>query len=372
MVEPFQTMGGEERVVLSLIRHLDESLFDIELICNSDGPLIEDLKKLDIPLHFVNIYGKWNWNAVLKIYRIVKRGSFNLVHGHNSFAGLFTRIAVRLQGRTPIIWTDHLLPHQHHRWTMKSRFLSSLYTIPFFLLERLTDRMVFVSHSAMKMRRSIKPPPLKDTVVIHNGISIEYVDFAKRRDEFRREIGASPDTFVLGNVTRLKWQKGVDCFLKAMKILIPRCSNIMGVIVGEGPDEKEFRRMAKDLDLGDRLKFTGSVHDITKVVPGFDAAVLPSLFEGLSITLLEYMAGGLPIIASDIPNNREVVGDNEAGMLFKVGDEQALAETILRLYEQPEMRQKLASEAKKRYRERFTVEAMVNKYSQLYVELAGS
>ena len=372
MVEPFQTMGGEEQVVLSLIRHLDHSLFDIELICNSEGPLVEDLKRLGIPLHFVDIYGKWNWNAVPKIYRIMKRGSFHLIHGHNSFAGLFTRIAVRLHGRTPIVWTDHLLPHQHHRWTMKSRFLSSLYTIPFSFLERLTDQIVFVSQSALEMRRNINPAPRISTIVIRNGVSIDYNEFQKRRVEFRREIGASPDTFLLGNVTRLKWQKGVDCFLKAMKILFPQFENMMGVVVGEGPDEREFHRMAEDLGLGDKLKFIGPVQDITGVVPGFDIAVLPSLFEGLSITLLEYMAGGLPIIASDIPNNREVIGDNEAGMLFKVGDETALAEAIVSLYKQPEIRQKLASEAKIRYLERFTVDTMVSRYSQLYLELADS
>lgn len=372
MVEPFLTVGGEERIVYNLITHLDRNRFEIELLCNGDGPLHPKLKELGIPLHHVDMFGKWDWGALPKIYRIVQEGRFDLIHGHNSYAGLFTRLAVRLQGKTPIVWTDHLLPTQHHSWTMTSPILGSLYTVPFYLLDLITDRIVFVSRSEMEMRMKIKPARRTNMIFIHNGASIKFNDYQSRREEFRKKIGASPDTFVVGNVTRLKWQKGVDCFLRAMKVLLPPNPDMMGIIVGEGPDEEEYRRLADELNLGRRCLFVEATDDITGVMPGFDVAVLPSRFEGLSMTLLEYMAAGLPIIASDNPMNSEVIRDAKEGIFFPVDDHQSLAERIEHLRRNPKTAAHYGKQAKLRFEKDFTARVMAKKYGDLYLELVRS
>ena len=369
MVEPFLTVGGEERIVLNLLKHLSGDSYDIELVCSPGGPLLPQLRKLNMPLHFIDMQSKWDWHSIGKLITVLHNGHFDLVHGHSSFAGLFVRIANLLSRRIPIVWTDHLLPFQHHPWTLSNKVLGRLYTLPFYLLESISDRIVYVSETAMSERMKYKPFIESKMTLIRNGIDIHFDHPAENRTAFKSRFNIPQKNFTIGLVTVLKWQKGVDIFLYAMHRLIIKYRNITGVIVGSGPDEKDFKQLSDHLGLQDHIVFTGLQNDITKVLPAFDAVVLASRFEGLSITLLEYLAAGLPIIASDISNNREVLGDHECGLLFKSEDHLNLAEKIIDYIENMELRDNLCAKAKQRYEMSYTVDKMTASYEQLYQEV---
>ena len=371
MVEPFISVGGEEKIVLNLLNNLDRSSFEIEVLCNPDGPLLPEVKKLDLPLHFVSMQSKSNWQTIPRIRQIIAEGHYDLINGHNSFAGLFTRTANLFAGRTRIIWTDHLLPHQHHDSTMKSKLRGNLYTLPFCLLDCVTDRIVYVSESAIKNRREYPHVSKEKMICIPNGIELKIPEPSKNRNDFRRKLGIGEDIFLIGMVTLLKRQKGVDILLKACAEIKSKHHQIKCVVVGDGPDSEEIKKLAVNCDLGNEVIFTGQIENIAEILPAFDVAALPSRFEGLSVTLLEYMAAGLPIIASDIPNNREVLDDGKAGILFPAEDHKALADAVLNLREDSVFRREAAQNARLRYERNYSVQIMVSRYERLFHQRAG-
>lgn len=371
MVEPFISVGGEEKIVLNLLKNLDRSSFEIEVLCNSDGPLLPEVKKLDLPLHFVSMRSKSDWQTIPRIRRIIAEGNYDLINGHNSFAGLFTRVANLLAGRTRIIWTDHLLPHQHHDSTLKSKLRGKIYTLPFCLLDCMADRIVYVSESAIKNRREYPHVSSGKMICIPNGIGLEIPEPSKNRNDFRRKLGIGEDTLLIGMVTLLKRQKGVDILLKACSEIKSQYHQIKCVVVGDGPDAEEIKKLADTCNLGNEVIFTGQIENIAKILPAFDIAALPSRFEGLSVTLLEYMAAGLPIIASDIPNNREVLDDGKAGVLFPAENYNALADAVLNLSKDSVFRREIAETARRRYERNYSVQIMVSRYERLYRQLVN-
>jgi len=366
IVEPFLTVGGEEKIVFNLLRHLDTKEFSPEIICSPEGAMLPELQRLGFPLHYVKIKSKRDWPAFFQILNIIRKGSFHIIHGHSSFAGLFTRIANLFTGRKSIIWTEHLLPHQHHKLTANSRFWGRLYTIPFFLLELITDKIVYVSETMQKERMAYKPFDNKKMIVISNGISFDFSDYKEQRKAFRRKIGASETTCVIGIVTVLKQQKGVDIFLQSMKILTEQDCNFLGVVIGKGPDEAEIRHLHGELGLEGRVIFTGEEKDVGQALAGMDIVVLPSRFEGMSVTLLEYLAAGLPIIASDIASNREVLGEEDCGLIFPSEDYQALAASIESLLTSPQRCETLSKNARQRFEKRYSAVRMARDYQSLY------
>jgi len=371
IIEPFLTVGGEEKIVLNLLKHLDTQEFAAEILCCSGGPLLPEVEKLGFPLHFVRIKSKWDWSAYTEIRQVITKGSFDVVHGHSSFAGLFARCANLLAGKLPIVWTEHLLPHQHHQLTMASPFWGRLYTIPFYLLELVTDKMIYVSATMMKERMAYKLFDLNKMIVIPNGISIDFPDYVHYRNTFRKNLGVKDNLQVIGIITVLKKQKGVDIFLHSLKVLRDKTDNFLGVVIGKGPDEIEIKKLCRDLGLEKQVVFTGEETDVRRALAGMDIAVLPSRFEGMSVTLLEYMAAGLPIVASDIDNNVEVLGEDSCGLIFPSEDYGTLADKLQYLLNSPEKRQGLGKNAKKRYEDCYSAVIMTEKYQQLYRSLVS-
>ena len=372
MVEPFISVGGEEKIVLNLLKNLDRSSFELEILCNPDGPLLPEVEKLNLPLHFVAMRSKSDWQTIPKIVKIISAGNFDLINGHNSFAGLFTRIANLFAGRTKIIWTDHLLPHQHHESTMKSKFRGGIYTLPFCLLDAVTDQVVYVSESSIRNRRNYPHVSKKKMVCIPNGIELKIPEPQKFRDDFRRQLKIGDDTFLIGMVTLLKRQKGVDILLKAFAEIKHKHDKVKCVVVGDGPDSGEIKDLAASFNFGNDLIFTGQIENVAEILPAFDLAVLPSRFEGLSVTLLEYMAAGLPLIASDIPNNREVLEDGKSGILFPPEDHGALADAALNLIDAPPACREFAETARRRYEQHYSVRSMVSQYENLFRQLLNA
>ncbi|MBC8204430.1 glycosyltransferase [bacterium] len=371
MVEPFRTLGGEERVVWDLLRLLDRRLFEIEIACNYGGPFQNRLESLGLPLNYFRMRGKESWGAFFSLMRIIKRGDYDLIHCHGSFAGLFTRLAAFLCGRIPVIYTMHTIPNQHREWTQRRPWLGWGYVLVFHLLDQITAKVAAVSYAQLERRLKQRPVSPGKLQVIHAGRNIDENFNPEERNRFRDKYNIPADCFLIGIVSLLKPLKGIETFLTALKKLIERDDTIYGVIVGGGEKQADFINLAQRLSLRHRLIFTGEIEDAVKILPAFDAAVQPSLYEGLSITLLEYMAAGLPITASDIPSNREALTEGEEGLFFPAGDTEALTDAIAQLHREPELRKRLGEAAARRYKRDFTSDIMVEKYAGLYLELLG-
>jgi glycosyltransferase involved in cell wall biosynthesis len=232
-----------------------------------------------------------------------------------------------------------------------------------------TTRLVGNSNSVANFYRDQKFPD-ELIRVVPNGIQLP-AEAGKistsERDQLRAELcGLPPNAKVVGFIGRLARQKRIMDVLWSMVLLKDVDPNFYLVLVGEGPERDVLERFARELDVESHIKFLGHRHDTTKLLPLFDVFCLASDFEGMSNSVMEAMAAGLPVIASDIAPNRELVFDGVTGYLFPVGDRAACARAILFLFEQPERAERMGTAGRQRMATEFSVQQMVNGYAQIY------
>jgi glycosyltransferase involved in cell wall biosynthesis len=208
--------------------------------------------------------------------------------------------------------------------------------------------------------------------VLPNGVDTSR--FARRsgaREEFRGRLGLSPESVVLGSVGRMVPIKDHKTLLQAAEPLIGRGLPVQLLLVGSGPElskHQEFVRASPILS--GRTRFVGSTAEVPSLLSAMDVFVLPSLSEGMSNTILEAMASSLPVVATNVGGNPELVEDERSGLLFQPGDVTGLKDRLERLVRDPGARQELGESARKRAVHHFSLERMILRYRDLYLELA--
>jgi len=240
--------------------------------------------------------------------------------------------------------TEHLfvdIPYHHSRW-----------------IERLVapgiHRYIAVSDHVAKQLRTVLPFMSHKLDVVHNGIPT--VKFLRTEKKPTRERP------VVLTVARLSHQKGIRYLLDAAA-QIPHAEFW---IAGDGPDRNALLSHAAQLQIADRVKFLGHVTDIAATLWQADLFVLPSLFEGLPVSVLEAMAAGVPVIATDVGGTREEIRSGETGVLVPPSDAEALAAAICLLLNDPALAQRLAESAQQSVRQEFSVETMVRQTTEIY------
>jgi glycosyltransferase involved in cell wall biosynthesis len=188
---------------------------------------------------------------------------------------------------------------------------------------------------------------------------------------FRQELGISEEEFCVGCVGRLNRIKDYPTLLRAAESLSVLHGAWRLLIAGGGEERSNLEELVRSTPaLEGRVHFLGATGRITEFLNAIDVYALPSICEGISNSLLEAMASGLPAIVSDTGGNPEVVVDRESGLLFPVGDSRRLAEHLVELYRGPELRQRFGHQAIRRVKEEFALDSMVRKYEEMYQGLA--
>jgi len=179
------------------------------------------------------------------------------------------------------------------------------------------------------------------------------------------------DGFVVGALGRIVAIKDYPTLLHAAEELLTRGIDVHVLIVGSGPELAALRELVRaSRQLSDRVVFTGVCDDIPGLLNTMDVFVLPSISEGMSNTLLEAMASGLPVVATDVGGNPEIVENERSGLLFRPGDVKALADRLARLAGDEMLRSELGNAARHRANETFSLGRMTENYTQLYLGLA--
>jgi glycosyltransferase involved in cell wall biosynthesis len=176
---------------------------------------------------------------------------------------------------------------------------------------------------------------------------------------------------VIGAVSRLAWKKGVSHLLDAVPSLLEAVPEVTVLLVGDGPLRGDLEAQAARLGVAGRVLFLGPRRDASTLLPAFDVLVLPSVVEGMSNTLLEAMAARLPVVATDVGGNPEVVVDGETGFLVPPGDPGRLAAATLKLLQAPEMARDMGAAGRRRVEAHYRADAMVRRIEGLYDGLLG-
>jgi sugar transferase (PEP-CTERM/EpsH1 system associated) len=212
----------------------------------------------------------------------------------------------------------------------------------------------------------------KQIRVIPNGVDTRlYAPDEYRRQQARERFGFAPEHFVLGSVGRLVPIKGHDTMLRAGEVLLERNKNVRLLIVGAGPELERLRSYVESSPLlKNRVVFAGAISDVAECYHAMDVFVLPSICEGMSNTLLEGMASGLPCVATNVGGNPELVSHGQEGFLFSPGDVSQLAGFVQQIDNDGILRARLAAAARQRAVSCFSLERMMAAYTNLYCELA--
>ncbi|HHN65914.1 MAG TPA: glycosyltransferase [Nitrospirae bacterium] len=350
--------GGVENMLYKVVTRYDRERFNPVVCCiKSGGAVAESLKAEGIGVIMMNrMRGHgFDWRAVLEIQRMLKQVSVDVLRTHQYHANLYGRIAGRLAGVPVIIPSFHNLyrspdkPKMHRR--LINRFLASW-----------SDRLVAVSDAVADDIVRYDGIRRERIRVIHNGIVIEDFRPSIKKAKAREVFGLPEKRWIVGSVGRLTPQKGHEFMIKAVKGL----KEVALAIAGDGPLRRRLKEVAHKEGVECYLLGTLDQKKIPLFLKALDIFCFPSLWEGMPSALLEAMASGLPVIATRISSNMEIVGN--AGILVDTGAPEEIRDSIERLMGSEEMRKNYAEQASKKA-ERFSIENTVREYENLYLEV---
>lgn len=299
--------------------------------------------------------------AILKLASVYRQGQFDIVWTHTSKGGFVGRAASRLAPVPTVIHTVHGFAFHERTGPVPTWCYSRLESIA----SRWCDHIVTVTefHRSWAVSLGIASPG--KITAIPNGIAQSRISAEGDRSTLRRDLGISDSERVILSVGRLVEGKGLVYLIDAFKT-VQTSSDVPSVllIAGDGPERGALEERVRLSGLSSKVRFLGFRSDVGNLYELCDLVVLPSEREGLSITLLEAMAAGKQVIASDLGGNREALA--ETGMLVPPGNSSALAQAIQRCMTDVDAMRKCGLQARKRYEALYTEQRMLRSYADLF------
>lgn len=240
------------------------------------------------------------------------------------------------------------------------------------LLSGQPDLVICVSRAVQEatVRKEALPP--EKVVVVENGVSIP-PEVPARSLDARERLGVEPENILIGMVANLNRRvKAVDQFLLAMPSIVERVPEARFVIVGDGGLRSELESLARELGVADLVVFTGQVSDVSPIYQAIDVSVLTSFSEGLSITLLESMAHGLPVVVTAVGGNVDVVVEGETGHLVPPKSPREFADAVVDLCRSPDTRRRMGRAARERCEREYDIRRVSDRYEARYEALLGA
>lgn len=300
--------------------------------------------------------------AIAGIFRAIRKIRPAVVHCHSSKAGLLGRIAATVLAVRCRVYTPHAYPFLSSR----SRVLRHAYTLAERVLGTLfTDMTIAVSDREASIARQTRVCPARKMRVVPNGIS---PDLLESSANYRRSLSIPDDAVVVAAVSRLNYQKNPESFLRiALDVLSDR-TDTWFVFWGDGPLRHRIEQPTRNLGVGRRILFPGFTEDVDASLAAADVYLTTSRYEGLPYSLIEALRRGLPIVATDVVGNTELVEEGRTGFLFSPSDEALAGRRLVELIEKPLLRREMGIAGRSLFMSRYTVEKMVAATSEVYAD----
>ena len=326
------------------------------------------IRTVTIPELVRKVSPLYDLKAFISLIKMFLKEKPHIVHTHTSKAGILGRWAAFF-ARIPIIVHT---PHGHVFWG----YFNRLTTLAFIILEKLTafitDKIITLTEHEKRDHLKFGIAPATKFSIIHSGVDLgKFLNVSDDDTVIRRNLGIPEDSFVVGTAGRLTPVKGHRYLIEAARKIVDVRPDTTFVFLGDGELLDELKNMATELGVEENVKFLGWRSDVAEVMSVFDVFVLPSLNEGMGRVLVEAMALGKPVIASNVGGISDLVINGKNGYLLPVGDVETFAVRIKELLDDPGKREEMGNTGQK-YAAGYSSEEMVKKIDRLYRELAVS
>ena len=361
LVIPTLVRGGAEKQLVLLARGLPRDQFDVHVcVLTHSGPLEADLRAARIPVSLIDKRWKLDPPAYFRLKREIQRLKPDIVHTWLFAANSYGRAAAAAAAVKHVIAGERCVDP----WKTAVQLAIDRY------LARRTERIV-TNSTGVKEFYVAKGLPAEKFVVIPNGIAPSSLESPVGREQLLAELGLPADARLIGAVGRLWPQKRIKDLIWATDLLKCVRDDAHLLIIGDGPQRWRLARYSHQCGNENEVHFLGERADVPRILPHLDCLWLASGYEGQSNAVMEAMLAGIPVVATNIAGNRDLVIHEQTGYLVNVGDRSSFAQKAQMLLSDAALARRLGEAGRARVQSEFTVEKMVERHAELYRQLAG-
>ena len=356
-------IGGGESHLLSLVENLDRSRFEPYVLSFTDGPMVDRLKEMGIETFIIPTTKPFDFTKWGAVKKLLKEKQIDLVHAHGTRANSNVLWAARSL-KIPVIYTVH-------GWSFHPDQKALIRNIRIRGEKYLTSKSnINISVSTSNQQTGKDYISSFQSVVINNGIDPKKFDPQKNFKDIRSEIGIKEDAILILFIARFTSHKQPLALIEAFAKALPQNNKIHLLMVGDGDQKEEAVQLIKNLSIENKITLQFFRQDVPDVLAAADIFVLPSLWEGLPIGLLEAMAMGKAIIASNVDGTKEIIRNNDNGILVETDNLVSnLAKEIAHLSQDAELRKKFSQNAIATVKEKYNAADMTGKIEKIYTSL---
>ena len=336
-------IGGGQTHILSLVKCLDENKFKAVIAASGKGEFRNEVKKNGFEFTQIELPKFYRSKHLKDLDKIVKDNSIDIIHSHGGVAGMYARFYKKRYGNVKTIHTIHGIHYLNSGNLVRKYFSLAIEQY----LVQFTDKIICVSDADLKTAVENKIADKNKTVVINNGIDLNKFagEKGQRNKELVNRFDIKDEDMIIGNISRFDFQKNQRFIISNSEELLKKYPNVKILLAGDGSLYEQSVQSAKETGMPERFIFTGEITNAQDYYSLFDIFIFPTLWEGLSISLIEAMASGRCILASDIHANKELITDNENGLLFNTTDPDEYLKKLFKLIEDENLRKRLSHKA---------------------------
>ena len=342
-------IGGAQRAIARTVKRLDKAKYNIIVssLKEGDGRIISELQTTNARIVNLGMQFKYDIRVLYKLYSLLRKNRIDLIYAYLFHAIFLSRIIGKL-AEIPIILSSerNITDAENYLRLQLNRFTC-----------RYSDKISTVSQAVYRDYKTVVGIPESKLITIYNGIEVDRFIYSPFKEK-------TNNSYVIGCVGRLHPKNGYKYLIEAAHILRDR--NLLYRFIGDGEERTNLEQQVKDRSLQNRVEFCGYRSDIPDQLAMLNIYVQPSLYEGMPNSVLEAMASGLPIIATNVGGNSEVIIDNQTGFLVPSQNPNAIADKIAYIIEHPDVAMQIGQNARAYVKKNFSVENMVRKTNELF------
>ena len=353
--------GGAERSAIDIVKRVVRDVPCAVCCLDSAGTWASELTSLGVEVSTLGRRAGFHPTLGLRLARLADRCRANVLHCHQYTPFVYGQIAALARRRLRVVFTEQgrlsdAPPSQRRR--IVNQILGRLPGLTYAVSENLRQHMIAEGFPAHRVR------------VIYNAIEPGPLPGAEARRSLRGELGIAGDCVLVATAARLDPVKDLPTLVEGLALVRRERPTTQLLIIGDGPDRARIEETAHRLNQAAAVHFVGYRSDVRRLLAAADIYVNCSVSEGISLTILEAMASALPVVATRVGGNPEVVAEGVTGLLVPAREPSALAKALATLSESPVQRQALGSAGRRRLESIFAVDHMADAYRRAYEELA--